>query len=438
MTRQSVFRYHFTSANSKHCSDWQRLTDNDFHDLPKHMQLLTAIADPERVWAEDFLRVAKAAYLADRRSLRRLMPDGWTRTIELSVQVVAPDRWGEQQKADLSSLLETLTGDLWKIHVQGAAPTQHTLQDSPWATKVALFSGGLDSTAYAAHLATQLRAQENVAFIAYDWNLQNPQQWIFNKIRNLASARIRLSQIRLRPRTSSRALDATNRSRSLLFVATALCVAAVHRVTRVAVPENGQLALNPPLTPGRLSSCSTRSVHPWTLHLINKIIAGIGGDITVYNPFLGLTKGDVCKRAHNAGLSLDVLHKTVSCGRPTTARARGNPDYHCGHCFPCLVRRAGMHALLDGQPDQSGYKVEMANIDPFSQDDPHAIDLRDVIYWLSRDFTTADLIADMPLPPQEKPDKLMPVLERGRTELADMISNLVPVNNRFHTSRPAR
>jgi hypothetical protein len=75
-----------------------------------------------------------------------MMLDGWTRTIKLSVQIIAPDKWSDQQEADLSNLLGMLTGDQWEISLRGGAATQHTLQDDAWATDVALFSGGLDST----------------------------------------------------------------------------------------------------------------------------------------------------------------------------------------------------------------------------------------------------------------------------------------------------
>jgi 7-cyano-7-deazaguanine synthase in queuosine biosynthesis len=428
MTRRGVFRYHFASHGQTKLEGWEPLSNDDFHDLPRHMESLIAIADDDRVWAQDLLRIAKAAYLADRRSPRNMMLDGWTRTIKLSVQIIAPDKWSDQQEADLSDLLGMLTGDQWEISLRGGAATQHTLQDDAWATDVALFSGGLDSTAYAAQLAHRLKKDERALFVAYDWNLQKPQQQIFKSVQKITSHRIDLHQTRLNPKAHGKKLDGSNRARSLLFIVTAICVAAVHRVTSVAVPENGQLAINPALTPGRLSSCSTRSVHPWTLHLINRIIAGVGGDITVHNPFLNFTKGQVCKEACRAGLAVEIIQKeTVSCGHPTTAR----PHYHCGYCFPCLVRRAGLHTVLDGQPDQSGYQVDIAEIDSLPYNDPKATDLRDLAYWLEQEFTVQDLIADAPLPPDIAPTTLIPALRAGRAELATMISNLTASNSSF-------
>lgn len=436
MTGYDTFQYHFGSHdNSRIGDDWVRLSDNDFHDLPKRLESLIALADAAGVWARDFLRIAKAAYLADRRSLRSATRDGWTRTIRLSVQINEPERWTEGARADLADLLGMLTGDQWEIRLCGGALTQDTLFDVRWATEVALFSGGLDSTAYAAHLAQRLRESQHAVFIAYDWNLQTPQQQVFGEIRKIArnaapNSRVELSQTRLNPKAHGKKLDVTNRSRSLLFITTAVCIATVHRVSRVAVPENGQLALNPALTPGRPSACSTRSVHPWTLYLINRIIKNTGGDVTVHNPFLGLTKGEVCNIGINAGLDVETLQRgTISCSHSTSARAGGSPYYHCGHCFPCLVRRAGLHAVLDGQPDRSGYRFDLADLDSVNRVDHRTADLRDLRYWLTREFTLYDLIADAPLPPRIKPIALMPVIQKGRQELTEMITALAPARS---------
>src|SRR5690606_2923543 len=79
-------------------------------------------------------------------------------------------------------------------------------------------------------------------------------------------------------------LERSSRSRGLLYLAAAVHAAAAHGVRRVDVPENGQLAVNPPLTPSRLGALSTRSVHPWTLHQLNELIDAVGGDVVVYNP----------------------------------------------------------------------------------------------------------------------------------------------------------
>ena len=71
-------------------------------------------------------------------------------------------------------------------------------------------------------------------------------------------------------------LEPSSRSRGLLYVAAAVYAAAAHGARTVLVPENAQLAVNLPLSPSRAGACSTRSVHPRTLSLLNNLIAQAG------------------------------------------------------------------------------------------------------------------------------------------------------------------
>lgn len=47
----------------------------------------------------------------------------------------------------------------------------------------------------------------------------------------------------------------------------------------------------------------------------------------------------------------------------------------------------------------------------------------DLWQWISRPFTVHDLIADMPLPDHVSPRSLMPVLDRARREIDDMLDD---------------
>ena len=62
-----------------------------------------------------------------------------------------------------------------------------------------------------------------------------------------------------------------------------------HGAPSVLLPENGQLAVNLPLTPSRPAACSTRSAHPRTLNLLNQLITALGGGVTVMNPLSAAT-----------------------------------------------------------------------------------------------------------------------------------------------------
>ncbi|MFI0814398.1 7-cyano-7-deazaguanine synthase [Streptomyces sp. NPDC021098] len=232
--------------------------------------------------------------------------------------------------------------------------------------------------------------------------------------------RLSQSQTVRRPRGSDVELELTTRSRGLLYAATAVHAAAAEHIPVVHLPENGQLALNPPLSAARAGACSTRSVHPWTLHHLNRVISEVaepGAAIRVENPFATLTKGDVCAAARDAGLPQRVLEATLSCGAPPDRRPAGPALAHCGLCYPCLVRRSGL--LYTFGEDHTPYAADPW--DPALNADRtrnwHALRR-----WLDTEWSMLDLVADAPLPHDAQPDQLLEVVERGREELRALVA----------------
>ena len=416
------FRYLFTDdTHTRISTGWEPLSQKQFLETAELVKSLPAPAGPGPVWAQDLLQIARAMYLVDKRAARNAALDGWTRTIHLVVQLVAPDLWRGQPQHLLEELLRTLTGDIWHLTFQSGAAehpgTQGRLINDWRAEETALFSAGLDSTAYAAERAGVSGGP--MLLIAYcDSKLQKRQAATYRAIERTAERPIHLQQTRQTVRRNAGDLEQSTRSRGLLFLATAIYAAAAHNCDTVAIPENGQLAINPPLSPGRLGACSTRSVHPRTIDLTNQTLSAIGAPVTVTNPFLHLTKGEVCRRGLDAGLTPAALFDTVSCGHPPL-NYRGGSFFHCGYCYPCLVRQSGLwHAM---HRDDTPYQRQFWNLPP--RGDTHA-DLRALQHWLDTEFTTRDLIADMRLPGPVTPNSLMPVLLRGRDELRAMLDEL--------------
>lgn len=396
-------------------SEWEPLSENDFRDRPHRLDTLMDLAGAAPDWAFDLLRLARAVYVADKRFLRAHTPDGWTRRIDLAVQLVAPERWTSPVLDRVAALLGSLTGDLWTVSVLGGAAPQRNGLHLGTADAVTLFSGGLDSTAYAAHLAST-RGNRRLLFVAFDDVLQETQ-------RQIADSMGQRNALRQVGQTVSRGpLESSSRSRGLLYLASAVCVAAAHRLDQVAVPENGQLAVNPPLTSARPSALSTRSVHPWTLALVNQVIDDIGGDVRVTNPLLHHTKGEVCVLALDSGLDRQTLGITISCGNPRGKRFSGYSN--CGYCYPCLLRRSGLqHAAGD---DPTEYSFDLAEL---TVDMNNCRDLRALMHWLSTTFGVRDLIADSPFPADVPAPAVLPVIRRGRDELGKMIESLIPVGH---------
>ncbi len=399
---------------------WERLTEGDFLDHPRRITSAARMSRrPAPDWARDLLEIARAAFLVDKRFRRDTVPDRWTRRIELLVQLCDPGAWNEEACRRVDALLGALTGDQWQVSVHGGARPEEqelALAVSRPTSAIALLSGGLDSACHAASLA-RIDREGTLLFVSCVDRERAAQLRALSAIKRIDRT-VLARHLDQRPRTGDdgEELELSSRTRGLFYMAVAVHAAAAHRVHRVDVPENGQLAVNPPLTPARLGALSTRSVHPWTLYQLNQLIVAVGGDVELVNPLLDLTKGEVCIRGLESGLTESDLFGTVSCGRHTYLGSR-----NCGSCFPCLVRRSGLlHAVGEDRSYYAHDRIEGEK----------AQDLRAVQWWLRREFGERDLIADMPWPPGTTPRSVLPVIERGRAELTLMVERLSTVSTR--------
>jgi 7-cyano-7-deazaguanine synthase in queuosine biosynthesis len=426
MKDRSVFCYRFSRHNLADPGVSVTSSDRTFRASEDRFRGLAESAGPVPEWADDFLCIAKAIFAADRRSPRVGTDDQWTRTIELAVELIEPDVWTSQVE-EFSRLLTLLTGDEWRIEfTAGGTRIDHGRQPffSIWeAEEVALFSGGLDSTTYA---ASRFREGGGPLLLVayYEQKEKKPQESVFNALSKIGSRDVQLHQISQGVFKEGRNPEPSSRSRGLLYTVTAMYAAAAHGVTTVTVPENGQLAINPPLTAARAAACSTRSVHPHTLDSLNRLIRNVGGDIRIVNPFGQLTKGEVCDRAIEAGVPEDTLWSTMSCGRPPIHRF--NQELHCGRCFPCLVRRSGLlHATgKDHTPYKNDLRSSMRN-------GKLPEDVLALWRWLGTQFSTRDLIADVSLPAGTQLPDIMAMLRRGRAELEQMIRTVLPADSDY-------
>lgn len=391
------------------------------------LRTLTSPAAPPGPWAQDLWDVVVAAHIADRLAPRDQAEDRWTRLIDIDLPVSDPDRWTDQAREILTNLLEVSTGDRWTLnfrryrHVEPFAnPRLDENDETATAAEIALFSGGLDSTAYAAELA---RAGTDALLVTFTRPRLRPiQDAVLTAVAQLAdTGRMRqIEPIPMDPRTRRNAgvgeqrLEPSSRSRGLLFATTAVYIAAAYHAETVAVPENGQLAVNPPLSPARWSSCSTRSAHPWVLHQLNALVAELGGAVKVVNPLLTQTKGDVCRRAAAAGLSTQVLFSTISCGKPPFFRDAANAE-HCGLCVACLMRRSGLLQALGH--DDTAYQEPI----PAAASEIRAADIAALARWSRSPFGLLDLLADLPLPSACDVAVLTDTLTRGRDEINHLL-----------------
>lgn len=303
--------------------------------------------------AIDLVRIAGAAYLADRLSGR---PTAFTRRLQLTVEVSDPSLWEADAADQLAQLLSWLTGDTWEIELVQDPTTRsdpRADQSPDNVASVALLSGGLDSFLGALHLLSNL--DDAPLFVGhYDTatavrRAQNAiRSWLQDSYAPAPSyTQTEFTQVADKKESSSR-------SRSLLFVALGVAIASSRQATTLFVPENGFTSLNLPLHPNRAGALSTRSTHPETFYRVNTLLHTLGLTVSVTNPFAAHTKGEEMRLVadrqppagweHTAGL-------TVSCSKLDGARIKGgNSTLNCGLCYACVTRRG---AFIAAETDDS-------------------------------------------------------------------------------------
>jgi 7-cyano-7-deazaguanine synthase in queuosine biosynthesis len=406
-------------GGAKPPAGWQPLSDHNYweakHRAPRWQPLL-ASAPP---WADDLHRIGRAVFAADKHARRDTTFDRWTRHMRLSIPVAAYERW-QSTRPLLTSLLRTMTGDHWEVEFRDpdlATNVPFTFDPGSRAAEVALFSGGLDSLSWAAQRAA-FRTSEELLLISFgEQNFGQLQESAYVAIYQRRSRPVRRITLSQNVRIQDKGLgdpERTTRSRGFLYAASAVRAAAAEGAPVAHIPENGQLSINPPLTPARAAACSTRSVHPWTLHLLNRLIAAVadGPVVHVHNPLAHLTKRQVCHFALDAGLTPADLAATLSCGTPPQHRPHGSDLANCGLCYPCLVRRAGLLGM-DHTPYESDPWDPRLNWDQGEH-------WRALLSWLGAPYTLRDLIADTPLPPDADPQATLTVITKGREELSGL------------------
>lgn len=303
----------------------------------------------------DLLILAAAVTAADTRISRASeAQDSWTREIDLYLPVSDVSVW-EEQESLVERILRFLSGDVWRVHFRERHPKAKTLVSAPPELALAefdcvsLFSGGLDSFIGAIDL---LAGKRRPLFVSHYWDISTSSQ-------NLCAARIGevygdFGKCHIRARigfenglVENVGAETTTRARSFLFIALAALAASGLRDAGLIVPENGLIALNVPLDPLRLGAWSTRTTHPFYLARWQELLEGLGISAVITNPYRFKTKGHMLKDCANQELVKKFAHETISCSSIAKARWKGLAPGHCGHCTPCLIRRAAMRKRSD-------------------------------------------------------------------------------------------
>lgn len=321
--------------------------------------------------AWDLLSIALSVIAADQAGHRKKSPDGWTREFNLTVSVIDDEFWNTQ-KTLLENLLGFLTTDRWNLTFvgEGEYPQLNPKAFYQFEDCVALLSGGLDSFIGVTDLVKQ-NYKPYVVTQTVRGDGENQQNFAI-KLGNLAQFKTNHNVKVPNPET-----PASQRSRSIIFLAYGVLVASSlekHRQNEevtLYVCENGYISINPPITPGRIGSLSTRTTHPVVLNLFQQILNNCGLHISICNPYRFLTKGEMLAQCLDQPLLIELAHTTTSCGRYGVYQ-----NTHCGRCIPCLVRRASFFDWKGKGFDQTEYKfkdLSKNNIDHANFDDVFSI-----------------------------------------------------------------
>ncbi len=221
---------------------------------------------------------------------------------------------------------------------------------------VSLYSGGLDSAIGMLNLRAQGR---NPVLVSHAYSHDASRQ--DDLIRRLGVAVTRFGTIANPAKWWDEPNDVQMRTRSFNFLALGTLMAATLASTghfqgnvTLHVPENGLIAINPPLTNRRIGALSTRTTHPYFLSLIQSVLATVGIPVQLANPFAHSTKGEMlagCLDPQGLG---QIAHHTVSCSKWKRSGKQ------CGRCVPCLIRRASFHAA--GWQDKTDYDATRADL----------------------------------------------------------------------------
>lgn len=392
--------------------------------------------------AVDLTLLAAALTAADTRISRgHDAQDAWTREIDLHLPVQDPVRWGGLAPLIIRTL-NFLTGDHWGVYFRARPTDVPKLATAPARPRIAnpssicLFSGGLDSFIGAIDLYA---ARETPLLVSHYWDgITSKHQTHCAAALKRRFPSIDLRHIRARvgfpnDTVEKASVENTLRGRSFLFFALAAMAAdAVGGDMAVHVPENGLISLNVPLDPLRLGALSTRTTHPFYMARFDDLLRGLGLTVRLVNRSAFQTKGEMAKGCADLVFLRKEARNTMSCSSPAKTRyakdkANRQPK-HCGHCVPCLIRRA---AILEGWgSDDTEYQIPNLAaqvLDTKKAEGNHVRSFQLALSRLAESPGRARFDIHRPGPLSDHPDKLAEyeaVYVRGMQEVGTLLKRV--------------
>jgi 7-cyano-7-deazaguanine synthase in queuosine biosynthesis len=369
--------------------------------------LLTGIQSFRRYFSnltsleKDICNVMSAIYAVD-LAVKRGELTGFIRDIKLNLTVVNYSAF-QQVRKQLENLLYVLSKDNWNISFQRERGTPEKASDWPANKGVTLlFSGGLDSFCAAAQYLKEGRPLWLVSHVTQNQVVAQAQTNLHKRLEQFGQLSIPRAVIRVSGRSKPDApfpqdknREDTQRTRSLLFLALACLVARrTGHNTVVAIAENGQLAINLPLSAARVGPFSTQTAHPEFVAEAQDFFSTLFGyGFVFHNPYLYFTKSEVLSLLPSQLKS--AIPESVSCWRAS----RVSTTNHCGECVPCLVRRVALESqdLTLSEYARDLLKEDISKLGSFDTGKRNLVELLEFVTRLN-DVTLTDetLIEEFP------------------------------------------
>lgn len=389
----------------------------------------------------DLLNLGVAVYTVDQLvSREKYGYYHWNRNFELQVPVYEVELW-EDIKGKLSETLSFLSGDHWELVFEKREALnleKNNTSNGINANKVSLFSGGLDSLIGAINL---LHNNEKIVLVGHHrvgGREKDTQVKLISELNQNFNTKIPNFLFFVNPQFENKKNvligEDTQRARSFLFLVLGIAIAnSIGENVPLIVPENGFISLNIPLTPTRLGTYSTKTTHPYFIFRFMDILKEIGINNEIVNPYQFHTKGEML--AECVKIEKDIITKlsneSVSCSKPNHYKRWRPKDIdftdireHCGHCVPCIIRRAAMKkAGIDSSKDYTYDVKQLKNIHNKGKGaDLHAFKIGIEKYITQNKLSIFELLKSGALPEKDI-KRYLDIAKRGYIEVQDFIFN---------------
>ncbi len=314
---------------------------------------------------KDLLVIAGYIFAADRKTYRgkndHVEYHSWSRAFHFHIKVRDYTFWERQDvKELLEEVLLFVTGDheyKFKFY-EGEEDfpadifdNENCTIDKPENLKVALFSGGLDSLAGAIELLETTDSE--LCLVSHQSGqpgVKQTQRIVFDSLNSLYPNRCKHYKYHC-GFDHCKSTDETQRTRSFLYTATAFTIAKTYNQNCIYIYENGITSVNFAETQDLMNGRASRTTHPKTLGLLEKLFSKIGeNEFAIKNPYLFKTKTEVVEviKKYN---KLGLLDSSVSC---SATRNHPSKYTHCGICSQCIDRRFAVYAAEVEKHDENG------------------------------------------------------------------------------------